>query len=61
MRIDPETWAKIRVAIKSDDEETFEQIVVGIVHQRTRDEIARRAVAERARCGGDRPYLCCQR
>ena len=60
MKIDPKTWTALRESLAGDDEELFEQTVTNFVHQALRDERAARAVAERARCGGE-PYFCFQR
>ena len=63
MRIDAETWAKIRVAVEFDDTETFEQLVQNFANRVVYHEQARKKAADRVRSRerGERPYLCLDR
>ena len=49
MQIDPETWAKIRVAVQFDDTETFHQLVQSFADRVVHHEAARRKATDRAR------------
>ena len=63
MQIDPETWAKIRVAVQFDDTETFHQLVRAFADRVVYHEQARKKAADRARSfeQGYRPYLASER
>ena len=63
MQIDPETWAKIRVAVQFDDIETFERLTQSFADRVVHHEAARKKAADRARSfeQGYRPYLASER